>query len=261
MNGEILCYGTDIRSVLILIGTVVTVHIVKAGRLYLALYGSDITLYTYMKTYCKVAPVSVLIPYKLGEIFKMYCYGKQLNSFLRGIVIVLFDRFIDTIALVTMIVFVRIFHGGNIVPLVYAFIIFLLFLLLLFFVFPGVHRFWKKYLLSAKATEHKLAILKILDVFYLIYQEIVNVSKGRGMILYVLSFIAWGTEIGSLVFLHGIAEEGARNEMISHYLSSAMGMGSSTELKQFVSMSVLLLIVFYAALKLVEILTKENNRE
>ena len=69
----------DVLSFTILIAAVVFAHMIKAGRLYLALYGADIGWETYLKVYCKVTPVSMIFPLKVGEFFRMYCYGKELN--------------------------------------------------------------------------------------------------------------------------------------------------------------------------------------
>ena len=99
----------DLTSVFLLGITVILVHVIKAGRLYLALYGSEIAFITYLNTYCKVTPVSIMLPFKLGELFRMYCYGQLLGNNLKGVVIILFDRFMDTTALMTAILLVWIF--------------------------------------------------------------------------------------------------------------------------------------------------------
>ena len=70
----------DVLSFTILIAAVVFAHMIKAGRLYLALYGADIGWETYLKVYCKVTPVSMIFPLKVGEFFRMYCYGKELKN-------------------------------------------------------------------------------------------------------------------------------------------------------------------------------------
>jgi hypothetical protein len=250
---SVIFQNTNFFRILILIVTVMLVHSVKAVRLYLALYGADISFLTYLKIYCKVAPVSIIFPCKTGEFFRMYCYGKQLKNILKGIVIVLLDRFMDTVALVTMILVVLIFNGGHLSSFVYMLLIFLVFALLLYLLFPDVFQFWKKYILRAKATENKLAILRFLDKLNLIYKEITNVSKGRGIILYFLSLIAWAVEIGSITILNGLFREGQLNQTISDYLMSAMsGRSQSTELKQFVFASVILMVVIYIIIKFIE---------
>lgn len=241
--------GKTAASILILIITVILVHAVKAGRLYIALYGAEIDFVTFLKIYCKVTPVSVVFPFKLGEFFRMYCYGKQLRSVLKGIVIILLDRFMDTIALVTMLLLVWVFNGGHIPSIAYLLSIFLILALLIYFLFPGVYRFWKKYLLRARASKNKIRALKMLEALHMIYREIENVARGRGVILYFMSLFAWGVEAGSLALLNGFSRNGELNQMISDYLMSAMSGNQSMELKQFVFASVVLLIVSYLFLK------------
>jgi len=248
-------------QLVILVLAVIFVHAIKATRLYLALYGADVNWRTYLKTYCKVTPVSMVFPFKLGEFFRMYCYGKHLGSGLKGIVIVLLDRFMDTIALITMILSIRIFMGGALTSFTYWLLLFLGIALLVYFVFPGVYGFWKKYLLRAKATENKLRALKMLDGLQLIYREIVNVTKGRGMILYVLSLMAWSVEIGCIVLLKQIAGEEQLGQAILTYLASAMNVEQSTELRQFVFASVILMIMLYGIIKLAELFRGKKVQE
>lgn len=242
----------DMRHIGIIIATIFLVHLIKAMRLYLILYGSDLSIKEFFCVYCKVTPVSVVLPFKTGELFRMYCYGKSLKDLLKGCVIVLLDRFMDTVALVTMIILIWFLGSGQITSLVYILLLFLAFSLLLYYIFPGVYKFWKLYILRAKATEHKLHILKSLELLNNIYREIANVSKGRGIILFLMSLGAWGIEIGSLVLLNGINQNGKLEQIISDYLMAAIGIGKSTELLRFVCVSVIMAIAIYIGIKLAE---------
>lgn len=255
-------FSTDnVISVTVLLFVVALVHFVKAGRLYLALYGSEVDFITCFKTYCKVTPVSVIIPFKLGEFFRMYCYGKLLDNAIKGIVIILLDRFMDTIALVTAIFLVWIFNGGQMTSFVYILLIFLVFILLVYCLYPGGYKFWKKYLLTAKASENKLAALRILEAVDRLYQETQSVVKGRGIILYFLSLIAWGAEIESITLLNDTVENVQLSQTISRYLTSAIGGSQSIELKKFVIASVGLLIVIYLIIKVGEIVRGKKVQE
>lgn len=248
----------------ILIVTVVIVHFIKAFRLYLILYGSDMGFAEYMKIYCKTTPVSVLFPLKTGEFFRMYCHGKKLGNLLKGVVIILLDRFMDTIALVTMILAIWLANGGEVTGVVYLLIIFLAFVLLMYFAFPGMYRFWKKHIMCAKATKNKLAVLKLLDMFHRIYKEIAAVSKGRGILLYGLSIVAWSVEIGSIALVHGFRGDGKLTQAISEYLMSAMSGNQSRELRQFVFASVILMVCVYIFIKITDLVkgrrgSNDNN--
>ncbi len=251
---------TDFFSWFIILTTVILVHLIKAGRLYLALYGSEITLSSHIKIYSKITPVSVILPYKLGEFFRMYCYGRQLGNNLKGIVIILLDRFMDSIALASMLLLIWILYGGHIIPFVYVLIGFLVFAMIAYLIFPGIYSFWKKFILQSKATKRKLMLLKILDSLNMIYREIESVTKGRGILLYVMSLAAWAVEMGSVVVLHGGSDQYSMNQEISEYLLSAMGQGRFVMLRLFVYISIVLLIAVYVVIKIVEILSVERQR-
>ena len=240
--------------------TVLLVHFLKAIRLYFALYGANITFRNYLKIYCKVTPVSILLPFKLGELFRMYCYGIQTGNMLKGVITVILDRFMDTIALVTMIIAVWAVYGGVVMPLVYVLIVFIAVVMILFVVFPGVYRYWNKYFLRANATVRKMRAIKLLDRMNRVYKEISNVTKGRGIILFVLSLLAWGVEIGSVAMLHGMYEDRSDVDVvISEYLSSALSSSQSLELKQFIFISVILMIFIYILVKLIDVAVGERK--
>ena len=251
-------YNQNCLSVLIVMITVSLVHMVKAGRLYLALYESGLEFTTYLKIYCKVTPVSVVLPWKLGEFFRMYCYGTALGNGLKGMVIIILDRFMDTAALVTAVLLVRTLNGGTITSLVYMLLVFLLFVFLCYLAFPGLYKFWKRNLLREKATNNKLRVLKFLDSLNKIYREIESVAKGRGAILYFLSLIAWGVEIGSITLLNKLDKDIGLSSTISDYLTSALSGGQSNELGQFVFISILFMISIYLVLKAKDTLWKEG---
>ena len=258
---EQLFRNIGLVQALILILVVCLVHAIKAGRLYLALYGSEMSFLTYIKTYCKVTPVSVVLPFKIGEFFRMYCYGQQLNSYLKGIVIIILDRFMDTVALVTMILLIWIFNGWHITSFVYILLVFLLVIVLLYMIFPNVYSFWVKYLLSARATQHRLTALNILDKLNRIYKEITNVSRGRGAILYFMSLVAWIVEIGSVAILNGFAKGRQLDTEISEYLSSAISGNQSAELKRFIFVSIMILLGIYIAVKIGTMVSEKRKEK
>ncbi|PPK83539.1 lysylphosphatidylglycerol synthase-like protein [Lacrimispora xylanisolvens] len=235
---------TALSNVVLLL-SVLIVHGIKAIRLYFALYGHDISLRRYFKTYCKVTPISVLLPFKLGEFFRMYCYGKEIGNILKGIVIVLLDRFMDTLALLMILLIIISINGGTINGFAAALLIFLMMAIFIYFIFPSFYHFWKKYLLNAKASEHKLWGLRTLKNIQALYSEIEQVIRGRGIILFGVSLIAWGVELSSVLLINKayLSENGY--PVLMEYLMSAMSSGKSQDLSKFVFVSALMFIAFY----------------
>ena len=80
LNVPALFAGVSVAQVLVIVLTALLVHVLKATRLFLALYGQKISISEHLALYCKVTPVSMVLPYKVGEFYRMYAYGTHLKS-------------------------------------------------------------------------------------------------------------------------------------------------------------------------------------
>lgn len=248
----------NLCSIIVFLVLVVVVHILKSVRLYLALYYSELKWSDFIKVYCKVTPVSVVLPFKIGDVFRMYCYGQLVGNLLRGVVITMLDRFMDTAALVTVIILTWFLAGGKMDLLVYLFVIFLIITCVIYFVYPGIVRIWRKSLLKSNATERRIAILGVLKKFDEIYKEIDGVTKGRGIILYILSILAWGIEIGSLYIISTINNTKQIDNDVFEYLRAALRGNKSLELKRFIIVTILLLMGVYIIIKILYTVNKKD---
>lgn len=222
------------------------VNAIKMFRLYFILYGngSILSFLDHARQYCKVLPVSVVLPFKAGDLFRVYCYGYHLGSYGAGLVYIMLDRFIDTCALVTMVLLVGgISGGGWILWLLLGFVGAVLFC---FAAFPSLCRYWRQLFLTRPASRRGLAALRALEVLDEMYQKISGVLRGKGLLLYLLSLVAWLGEMGGVLLLTG----GAAGQ-VSAYLEAALTGGDYLILKQFVLANVLLLLGLYGILYLV----------
>ncbi len=258
-NAGKLFKNINLCSIIVFIVLVVVVHILKSVRLYLALYYSELKWSDFLKVYCKVTPVSVVLPFKIGDVFRMYCYGQLVGNLLRGVVITMLDRFMDTAALVTVIILTWFLAGGKIDLLVYLFVIFLIITCVIYFVYPGIVRIWRKFLLKSNATEGRIAILGVLKKFDEIYKEIDGVTKGRGIILYILSILAWGIEISSLYIISTINNAKQIDNDVFEYLSAALRGNKSLELKRFIMVTILWLMGVYIIIKILDTVNKKDT--
>ena len=246
-------------SVVSIMGTALLIYGIKFCRLYLALYDAQLGLEICLTTYCKVTPISIILPFKVGEFFRIYCYGRQIGSLLKSVVIILLDRFMDTAALVTAIALVWVFYGERPSVFIYFLLIFLILSVCFYFVFPGIYRFWTRYLLCAKASEHKIWALKTLESIHTLYSEIENVVKGRGMILYFLSLAAWGIEISNITLINYMKGGNHTGVVISEYLLSAMSRRQSPEFDQFVFICVIGFVLLFWMLWVRKMLFKKED--
>lgn len=231
--------------IFIMVITAFLVHGIKAFRLYFVLYGKNVSVIEHVKQYCKVIPVSMIFPFKLGELFRMYCYGYQIKNYFDGIAAVIVDRFADTLALVTMIFFISILNRSNFTMIFFLLVAFLTATMICYLIFPGMYQYWKHYLLKAKVSKQNNQMLGMLDKLNHAYLEISMLVKGRSTILYLLSFLAWGVEIGGLIICSKILYDTETTRLVSEYLTSALLGTESDYLRQFIIISILLLLLAY----------------
>ncbi len=230
------------------------VHSIKAMRMYLILYGTgNLSFPEHLKIYCKTAMVSMLLPYKMGDLFRMYCYTEYMDSGIRSVIVVLLDRFMDTLALITVIVLTSMAVGlAYFGPLLLILLVFVFCIIAAYLLFPGFSSFWNLFLLKARATPNTIKTLRLIQRCKGIYREVSGITRGRGVMLYILSLIAWIIEIGGVVFFSRSAGADPANTLLPNYLMAALGRSESTELNGFVIFSCALLILVYAGIKLAE---------
>ena len=69
-----------------------------------------------------------------------------------------------------------------------------------------------------------------------------------------MSLVAWGTEIGNMLILQGRIQGEYINQTIAKYLSSAIIGEPSVELKRFIFISIIVMVMIYMVIKLAEVL-------
>lgn len=244
-------FMTELDSILVILFATVLVHLLKGFRLYIILCESDISLSTFVKTYCKVIPVSMILPYKLGELYRMYCFGVEVKNYVEAVVVVLFDRLADTLGLVTLMFTLSVMFGVPATPLLMVLTGALVVLFVLYFSFPGIYKFWNHHLLEGRSTERRLMVLHFLSVINQFYREIRKVSQGRWIVLFVLSGLAWICETGTIFFI-GRPEANEIGEAISGYLQSSLGTQMTVQFSMFLLISFVLLIGIYLIIRLLE---------
>lgn len=234
-------------DILLLLISGFMVYILKCLRLYIILYEKGISMEEHLKQFCKTTAVSILLPFKLGELFKAYCYSYQLKNSLLGISSIIIDRFYDTAALLTILSLFIVMGKMPVTALFLGMLVFSLLVILAYTSFPAIYTYWNHYFLISKASENNLRSLVFLDKAKRIYKELALLIQGRSILLLLLSLIAWMIEIGSISILSVLKAE-AITDNVSAYINAAMGVGYSLNHWYFIAVSLVLLFVFYVVL-------------
>ena len=248
----IIIYGVDITSfsgctikiLFVLLITVTIVHSIKAVRLYFELFEQRMPLGIFIRQYCKVIPISMILPFKIGDFFRAFCFGFYLKNHLTGIAVIILDRFVDTVALVTAIIMFSFALGFGLPNIFYALIFFLVLLMITYLACPGMCTYWNKHFIKSKSTKYSLLMLQAVSNIKLAYKDIKTVVSGKFLITYVISIFAWMAEIGGLAFACKLLSIDVM-DAVPQYLTGVL-VGERTEyLTWFIIISTIMLICLY----------------
>ena len=76
------------------------IHFIKLMRMYLVLLDQKIEFKKFIFGYLRTTAVNLIIPFKLGEIYRVAVFSKLSGKVRIGLTSVIADRFFDTFALI-----------------------------------------------------------------------------------------------------------------------------------------------------------------
>lgn len=219
------------------------VNIIKAIRLSFLLIGeTSIQWKEQISLYCRTVPVCVLIPYKLGEFYRLYCYSYVTNSCKRGITLIMIERFFDAIALSTILFSLRFFLSIDIPYIIYILMGFVICVLIIYLNLPNICVYWKKCLLCIKASRKNCILLELISRIENYYIKLSKVLKGKGLILFILSFVAWAIELLCMSELSNVFLKYNDQFSVGNYVMSALGVGRSQAMYLYIWSTVGILV-------------------
>lgn len=247
-SGNVTCFcGNGIAVTLV--ATAFVVFSIKAFRLYLLLMGHGLQWRRYVLLFCMTSFVSILLPFKAGEIFRLYVFGKALGDYIRGASLIFLDRFVDTLGLLSVILVGKLMFSWTFdIPLLVSLGGVTGGLVALYLFLPGFLRFWRQNLLEGRSSSVRLAALEMIKFIDNAYLDVRQMLQGRFVLLIFMSILSWSVEMGSLIILRTIQYGGIDN-LFPRYLDAAlMQVRFLPQLNFVVISSVLLLLASVIAL-------------
>lgn len=223
----------SLSSIFLVILLFLLIHIARFIRMYFILLEDLIRPNRFLQLYLKTTFVSTLIPFKIGEFFKMYCYGAETGKTLTGIVAVVIEKFFDAFML-CLFMLPYAFSHNSLTPLLVVLLSFIIVALVAYFSFEGTYRYLNKFLICRGGGHKSLTLLKILEGTKKAYDSAKHTLQGRFILLLFLSLIAWGVESLLVVILNSDSLNfnlstmfnyisdgffGISNALFSHYAS------------------------------------------
>ena len=260
LNSSEIIFNIDWQMVAVLIVTAIISHFLKALRLYLEFYEFNISKAVFTKQYCKVIPVSILLPFKSGDIFRAYSYGYAIGNYYAGFSVVLLDRFVDTVALIFVMLIFSFSMGIHLTFVFYLLLTFLGLLALIYFRFPYMYRYWKKYLIKSKSSQRTIKHLRSIENLKRAFDHVETVVRGKFLITFLISVCAWLVEIGGLVIYCQWTNQ-YDHLVVSDYLTGILSGNQHEYLTQFIILSVSIFAILYAAVSITLIIRRRKEKK
>ena len=192
-------------SIIVILLLFLLAHFFRFIRMYFILLEDLINPNRFLQIYLKTTFVSTLIPFKIGEIFKMYCYGVETDSYAKGIVAVIIEKFFDAIVLCIFMIPHAI---QSTIPNVLLIIMasFIVIAMTIFLSFERTYCYLNQFLIRRGGGQKSLFVLKILEVSKKTYDNTKRTLRGRSAIILLLSVLAWSAETALLILMNAGAD-------------------------------------------------------
>lgn len=222
----------------------ILVHLAKMLRLYLVLMEHKISFGRFVLLYLKTTLVNFMIPFKLGELYRIFAINRETGHWQVGVLSVLVDRFFDMMTLCVILVPLDLFLYGKMSIISIAFIVVMVLIVVCYISVLPTYRYLNRYLIKQKSSVRAMAALKGLDVVKSWYDFTTNLISGRSALILLFSFAGWAFEVLTLKVLSlylqlpfGVGDFGA-------YIEAIFGIGKSGLLRPYTVYSMILMFVF-----------------
>lgn len=221
----------------------ILVHFAKMMRFYLILMEQKINFLRFVKVYMKITFVNLALPFKLGEIFRIYCFSRETKDGRIGILSVIIDRLFDISALLVLLLpydlLVR--KSMSIVTLILA--LFAVAILFLYRIFLPTYHYLNQYLITNTESKEAMKCLYILESGKTWYDYIRELLKGRSSLIFIFSCIGWVAEFGVLMCMQSIFGKVFGISGFVEYINSIFGLGKIQLLNIYTTVSCMILAI------------------
>lgn len=236
------------------------VHVIKLMRMYLIVMEQHIPFKRFVPAYLRTTLVNLVIPYKLGEVYRIGVFSRITGSFNVGFFSVLVDRFFDTLALIVILLPFQLLSGKAITGPVIMLTVFLLVVMFAYFMFLSAYGYLNNYIITARTSGRSMAALKGLEVIHEWYLYVKKLVSGRYGLLFLFSLAAWLLELlvlGGLAFIFNIDFSA---DKFGDYISSILS-ASSTEINKVYTMYSIVIIAIATVIFTIVYLTGKKEHK
>ena len=183
--------------ILIVIGFL-AVHLFKMARLYLVLMEHKISFGRFILLYIRTTFINLIIPFKLGEVYRVEEIARETKVWQVGLLSVLVDRYFDMTALLLLLVPFDLYFNRSLSSITTVLLILIAVVALLYTTIPPSYAYMNRYLIMKKSSARSMAALRSLDVIKKWYDFTKNLITGRSYLIVLASLLGWVSEVVTL---------------------------------------------------------------
>lgn len=221
----------------------IMVHFFKMLRFYIILIEQKIDFFRFMKVYVKITFVNMTLPFKSGELFRIYCFANETQNSKVGILSVIIDRFFDTCALLLILLPYDLIIGSTITPVTLLLIVFTVSIMFLYRVFMPIYIYLNRYLIVNGNGKNSIKLLHVIESGKTWYDYIKELIKGRSSLVLIFSCFGWIFEFIVLMSIQKLLGNDFGVNGFVNYINSIFGYGNTNLLNIYTSLSCIILAV------------------
>lgn len=219
------------------------IHTIKMFRMYLVLLEHKVEFRRFISAYLITTLVNLIIPFKLGEIYRMFEYSRMTGNPGTGIAGTLVDRFFDTMALVLILVPLHVLYPEKISAVSVFLAVFVIFITFVYMIFIPAYSYLNKYIIINRDSNNSMAVLRFLEVLKSAFDYVKRLVSGRYALIILMSFAAWVLEGGLLFVVARILGIEFNAGVFSDYITSIMSTTKNVLQEKYTIFSIVIMAV------------------
>ena len=235
------------------------VHLIKMMRMYLIVMDRKISFDRFVPAYLRTTLVNLIIPYKLGEIYRIGVFYRISGGFRTGFFSVLIDRFFDTLALVLILLPYQFLVSGKVTIPTILLAVFEIVVLIAYRVFLPSYVFLNRYIITSRESKRSMMALSALEVLSGWYEYVQNLVTGRYGILLLFSLAAWIMEIAVLAGFANICGKSFSVSDFGAYIESIVS-GTGYEITVWYTVASAAVIAILTVIFTIRYLVKKDKK-
>ncbi len=219
-------------------------HAFKFTRFFLVLLEErKLSFFEILFLYIRTTFVNLIIPFKLGELYRVAAVKHMTGSLKTGILLVVIDRFFDTLALLTLTLPFEILFLRETDPVLGMLFAALILLLICYLSYVPSFRYLNKYLITSKRSRKAMMALDVLDKANLWYLYLRKLISGRSPLVFLASLLGWIMEFGALKLFAGCFNVYFDIDAFIHYINSLLSGGRNSIGSAYNTMGIIIFAV------------------